>query len=61
VQFIVSIPALLIIFTNLFFLPLSRVFRTRAIATTGLFLYVLAGAGCFFVDNNFSRGMFILS
>ena len=51
VQFIVSIPALLIIFTNLFFLPLSRVFRTRAIATTGLLLYVLAGAGCFFVKD----------
>ncbi len=51
VQFIVSIPALLIIFTNLFFLPLSRVLRTRAIATTGLLLYVLAGAGCFFVKD----------
>lgn len=51
VQFIVSMPALLIIVTNLFFLPLSRVFRTRAIATTGLLLYVMAGAGCFFVDD----------
>ena len=51
VQFIVSMPALLIIITNLFFLPLSRVLRTRAIATTGLLLYVVAGAGCFFVDN----------
>ena len=51
VQFIVSMPALLIIVTNLFFLPLSRVFRTRAIATTGLLLYVVAGAGCFFVDD----------
>ena len=51
VQFIVSMPALLIIVTNLFFLPLSRVLRTRAIATTGLLLYVVAGAGCFFVDN----------
>ncbi|MBQ8127258.1 MAG: MFS transporter [Prevotella sp.] len=51
VQLIVSIPALLIIITNLFFLPLSRVLRTRAIATTGLLLYVVAGAGCFFVDD----------
>ena len=51
VQFIVSMPALLIIITNLFFLSLSRVFRTRAIATTGLLLYVVAGAGCFFVDD----------
>ena len=51
VQFIVSMPALLIIVTNLFFLPLSRILRTRAIATTGLVLYVVSGAGCFFVDD----------
>ena len=51
VQFIVSIPALLIIVTNLFFLPLSRHLRTRTIATTGLLLYVVAGVGCFFVDE----------
>lgn len=51
VQFIVSMPALLIIVTNLFFLPLSRILRTRAIATTGLLLYVVAGAGCFFIDD----------
>ncbi|MBQ9656523.1 MAG: MFS transporter [Prevotella sp.] len=51
VQFIVSMPALLIIVTNLFFLPLSRILRTRTIATTGLLLYVVAGAGCFFVDD----------
>ena len=51
VQLIVSMPALLIIVTNLFFLPISRRLRTRAIATSGLLLYVLAGAGCFFVDN----------
>ncbi len=51
VQFIVSMPALLIIITNLFFLQLSRLLRTRAIAMAGLLLYVIAGAGCFFVDN----------
>ena len=51
VQFIVSMPALLIIVTNLFFLPISRVLRTRAIATSGLLLYVLAGAGCFYIEN----------
>ena len=51
VQLIVSMPALLIIVTNLFFLQISRRLRTRAIATSGLLLYVLAGAGCFFVDN----------
>ena len=51
VQLIVSMPALLIIITNLFFLSISRWLRTRAIATTGLLLYVAAGAGCFFVDD----------
>jgi len=50
VQLIVSMPALLIIVTNLFFLPLSRILKTRAIATTGLLLYVVAGAGCFVID-----------
>ena len=51
VQLIVSMPALLIIVTNLFFLSISRLLRTRAIATMGLLLYVVAGAGCFFVDD----------
>ena len=51
VQLIVSMPALLIILTNLCFLTISRHFRTRAIALTGLALYVAAGAGCFFLDN----------
>ena len=46
VQLIVSMPALLIIVTNLFFLSISRRLRSRAIATTGLLLYVVAGAGC---------------
>lgn len=51
IQFIVSIPALFIIITNLFFLSISRHFKTRAIALTGLTLYVVAGAGCFFADD----------
>lgn len=51
IQLIVSMPALLIIVTNLFFLTISRHFRTRAIATFGLLLYVVAGAGCYFVDD----------
>lgn len=51
VQFIVSIPALFIIITNLFFLTISRHFGTRTIALTGLTLYVVAGAGCWFVNN----------
>lgn len=51
VQLIVSMPALLIIITDIFFLPISRRLHTRTIATTGLLLYVVAGAGCYFVDN----------
>ena len=51
VQLIVSMPALLIIVTNFFFLSISRCLRTRPIATTGLLLYVTAGAGCFFVND----------
>lgn len=48
VQLIVSLPALFIILTSLFFLPLSRLMRLRSIALLGLCLYVAAGAGCFF-------------
>lgn len=51
VQLIVSIPALLIIITNIFFFQLSRRLGSRAIATTGLMLYVVAGTGCFFANN----------
>lgn len=51
VQFIVSLPALLIIVTNLLFPWLCSLLKTRSLALTGLLLYVVAGAGCFFVDN----------
>jgi len=51
VQLIVSLPALFIILTNLMFLPISRRWRTRRIALTGLLLYVVAGTGCFLADN----------
>lgn len=51
VQFIVSIPALFIIITNLFFMQISRRLNTRAIAIIGLLLYVLAGSGCFFATS----------
>ena len=51
VQFIVSIPALFIIITNLFFLNLSRHYGTRAIALFGLVLYVASGAGCFLAND----------
>ena len=51
VQLIVSMPALFIIITSLFFLQISRLLRTRAIALTGLLLYVVTGAGCFFTSH----------
>jgi len=51
VQFIVSLPALFIIVTNLLFPAVSLHLRTRAIAVLGLLLYVAAGAGCFFVED----------
>ena len=51
IQLIVSIPALFIIITNLFFLQISRLFGTRTIALTGLLVYVAAGAGCWLVDD----------
>ncbi len=44
-------PALLIIITSLFFRSISKRLRTRAIAILGLLLYVLAGAGCYFVHE----------
>ncbi len=51
IQLIVSLPALFIILTNLVFPRLCRLMKTRTLALTGLSLYVLAGAGAFFVDN----------
>ena len=50
-QLIISLPALLIIVTNLFFPWLCSRFKTKTLALSGLVLYVVAGAGCFFVDN----------
>jgi MFS family permease len=51
VQLIVSIPALFIIITNLFFSTFCRFMRTKTLALTGLCLYVLTGAGCFFAHD----------
>ena len=51
IQLIVSLPALFIILTNLVFPWLCRLMKTRTLAMTGLALYVLSGAGAFFVDN----------
>ena len=51
VQLVVSLPALFIIITNLLFSSLCRLMKTRTLALSGLILYVVTGAGCFFVDN----------
>ena len=51
IQLIVSLPALFIILTNLVFPWLCRLMKTRTLALTGLALYVLSGAGAFFVDD----------
>lgn len=51
VQLIISLPALFIILTNILFLQISRLLRTRTIAVIGLLIYVIAGTGCFFIDN----------
>lgn len=51
VQLIVSLPALLIILANLAFPKICALMKTRTLALTGLVLYVVAGAGCFFCDN----------
>ena len=51
IQLIVSLPALFIILTNLFFPWLCRLMKTRTLALTGLAVYVLSGAGAFFVND----------
>lgn len=50
-QLIISLPALFIILANLLFPLLCSLTDSRTLALGGLCLYVLAGAGCFFVDN----------
>lgn len=51
IQLVVSLPALFIILTNLVFPQLCRLMKTRSLALAGLTLYVVAGAGAFFVDD----------
>lgn len=50
-QLVVSLPALFIIISNLLFPWLCSLMDSRTLAMTGLLLYVVSGAGCFFVDN----------
>lgn len=51
VQLIVSIPALFIIITNLFFARLCKLFKTRTLALLGLAMYIIFGAGAFFAQD----------
>ncbi len=51
IQFIVSLPALFIIITNLCFPILCRIMKTKAIAVTGLILYIVSGTGAFFLED----------
>lgn len=51
VQLIVSLPALTIIITNLFFSLFCRVMRTKTIAVLGLLMYVVFGSGAFLVQD----------
>lgn len=51
IQFIVSLPALFIIVTNLCFPLLCRVAKTKSIAVAGLVLYIVSGTGAFFQED----------
>ena len=51
VQLIISMPALFIIITNFFFAPLCKLFKTRTLALLGLVMYLIFGAGAFFVRS----------
>ena len=51
IQFVVSLPALFIIITNLWFSYICRFFKTKTIAVVGLLLYVTSGSVAFFAYN----------
>lgn len=51
VQFIVSLPALFIIITNLCFSFFCKILKTKGIAVIGLLLYIVSGSGAFFLDD----------
>lgn len=51
VQFIISLPALFIILSNLCFPIVCRYLKTKTVALTGLILYVVCGTAPFFIDN----------
>jgi len=51
IQFIISIPALFIVFTNLAFPCFCKLFKTRTLALLGLLIYTICGTIPFFVNN----------
>jgi len=51
VQFIISLPALFIILSNLCFPLISKHFKTRTIALAGLMVYVVCGTAPFFTES----------
>lgn len=51
IQFIISMPALFVIVTNLAFPWLCRLMKTRTMAITGLLLYVICGVVPFVLEN----------
>lgn len=50
-QFIISLPAVFIIVTNLFFNALCQRFNTKTLALAGLILYIVAGCLPVLLDN----------
>lgn len=53
IQMIISIPALVIIITNLIFPKLCKYFRSKTLVITGLFLYIAGGCAAGLCDNIF--------
>jgi MFS family permease len=51
IQMLISVPALFIILTNFWFSSLCKRFNTRTLVLSSLALYVIAGAGAFFLKN----------
>jgi MFS family permease len=51
VQMIISIPALFIFITNLFFRPLCKRFRARTLMLIGLALYIISGCAAGLFSN----------
>lgn len=51
IKFIISIPALFIIITNLFFKYICRIMRTKTIAVMGLVMYIVAGTSALFAND----------